>query len=36
MALQFDQVLYAQLLLIVAFVIVLKARGTRLTETAKV
>ena len=36
MALQFDQVLYAQLLLIVAFVIVLKARGTRLTESAKV
>ncbi len=36
MALQFDQVLYAQLLLIIAFVIVLKARGTRLTETAKV
>ena len=36
MALQFDQVLYAQLLLIVAFVVVLKVRGTRLTETAKV
>ena len=36
MALQFDQALYAQLLLIVAFVIVLKAHGTRLTETAKV
>lgn len=36
MALQFDQALYAQLLLIVAFVIILKARGTRLTETAKV
>jgi branched-subunit amino acid ABC-type transport system permease component len=36
MALQFDQVLYAQLLLIVAFIIVLKARGTRLAETAKV
>jgi branched-subunit amino acid ABC-type transport system permease component len=36
MALQFDQVLYAQLLLIVAFVIVLKARGVRLAETAKV
>ena len=36
MALQFDQALYAQLLLIVAFVIVLKAQGTRLTETAKV
>ena len=36
MALQFDQVLYAQLLLIVAFIVVLKVRGTRLTETAKV
>ena len=36
MALQFDQVLYAQLVLIVAFVAVLKVRGTRLTETAKV
>jgi branched-subunit amino acid ABC-type transport system permease component len=36
MALQFDQVLYAQLFLIVAFVVVLKVRGTRLTETAKV
>jgi branched-chain amino acid transport system permease protein len=36
MALQFDQVLYAQLILIVAFVVVLKVRGTRLTETAKV
>lgn len=36
MALQFDQVLYAQLVLIVAFVVVLKVRGTRLTETAKV
>lgn len=36
MALQFDQVLYAQLILIVAFVAVLKVRGTRLTETAKV
>jgi branched-chain amino acid transport system permease protein len=36
MALTFDQVLYAQLLLIVAFVIVLKVRGTRLTESAKV
>lgn len=36
MALQFDQVLYAQLLLIVAFVAVLKIRGTRLTENAKV
>ncbi len=36
MALQFDQVLYAQLILIVTFVVVLKLRGTRLTETAKV
>jgi branched-subunit amino acid ABC-type transport system permease component len=36
MALQFDQVLYAQLVLIVAFVVILKARGSRLTETAKV
>jgi branched-subunit amino acid ABC-type transport system permease component len=36
MVLQFDQALYAQLLLIVAFVAVLKVRGTRLAETAKV
>jgi branched-chain amino acid transport system permease protein len=36
MALQFDQILYAELVLIVAFIIVLKVRGTRLTETAKV
>lgn len=36
MALQFDQALYAQLVLIVAFIVVLKVRGTRLTETAKV
>jgi branched-subunit amino acid ABC-type transport system permease component len=36
MALSFDQVLYAQLLLIVAFIAVIKIRGTRLTETAKV
>jgi branched-chain amino acid transport system permease protein len=36
MALQFDQALYAQLVLIVAFVVVLKVRGRRLTETAKV
>jgi branched-chain amino acid transport system permease protein len=36
MALQLDQTLYAQLVLIVAFVVVLKVRGTRLTETAKV
>ncbi len=36
MALQFDQALYAQLILIVAFIVVLKVRGRRLTETAKV
>jgi branched-subunit amino acid ABC-type transport system permease component len=36
MSLQFDQVLYAQLVLIVAFVVILKLRGSRLTETAKV
>jgi branched-chain amino acid transport system permease protein len=36
MALQFDQVLYAQLVLIVTFVVILKLRGSRLTETAKV
>jgi branched-chain amino acid transport system permease protein len=36
MALTFNQVLYAQLFLIVAFVILLKWRGRRLTETAKV
>jgi branched-subunit amino acid ABC-type transport system permease component len=36
MALQFDQVLYAQLLLIVAFIAVLKVRRTRLSEMAKV
>jgi branched-chain amino acid transport system permease protein len=36
MALQLDQSMYAQLVLIVAFVVVLKVRGTRLTETAKV
>jgi branched-chain amino acid transport system permease protein len=36
MALQFDQVLYAQLVLIVVFVVILKIRGNRLTETAKV
>jgi branched-chain amino acid transport system permease protein len=36
MSLQLDQVLYAQLLLIVAFVIVLKVRGARRAETAKV
>lgn len=36
MALQFDQVLYAQLVLVVAFVVILKLRGSKLTETAKV
>ncbi len=36
MALQFDQVLYAQLVLIVTFIVILKVRGSRLTETAKV
>jgi branched-chain amino acid transport system permease protein len=36
MALQFDQVLYAQLVLIGTFVVILKVRGSRLTETAKV
>ncbi|MDA8237515.1 MAG: branched-chain amino acid ABC transporter permease [Chloroflexi bacterium] len=36
MALQLEQVLYAQLVLIVAFVIVLKIRGSRRAETAKV
>jgi branched-subunit amino acid ABC-type transport system permease component len=36
MALSFDQILYAQLVLIVAFVILLKWRGRRLTEMAKV
>jgi branched-chain amino acid transport system permease protein len=36
MALTFGQVLYAQLALIVAFVVILKVRGRRLTETAKV
>jgi branched-subunit amino acid ABC-type transport system permease component len=36
MALQFDQVLYGQLVLIVTFVAILKVRGSRLTETAKV
>jgi branched-subunit amino acid ABC-type transport system permease component len=36
MALTFDQALYAQLVLIVAFVILLKWRGRRLTEMAKV
>jgi branched-subunit amino acid ABC-type transport system permease component len=36
MALQFDQVLYAQLVLIAAFVVVLKIRGQRIAELAKV
>jgi hypothetical protein len=36
MSLGFDQVLYAQLVLIVVFVAVLKVRSMRLTETAKV
>jgi branched-subunit amino acid ABC-type transport system permease component len=36
MALTFDQILYAQLFLIIAFVILLKWRGRRLTEMAKV
>ncbi len=36
MSLQFGQVLYAQLALIVAFIAILKARGRRLTETEKV
>jgi branched-chain amino acid transport system permease protein len=36
MALSFGQVLYAHLALIVAFVVVLKWRGQRLAETAKV
>jgi len=36
MSLQFAQVLYAQLILIVAFVIILKIRGNPLAETVKV
>lgn len=36
MSLQFGQVLYAQLALIVAFLVILKIRGRRLTENAKV
>jgi branched-subunit amino acid ABC-type transport system permease component len=36
MSLQFGQVLYAQLVLIVAFLVILKLRGGRLLETAKV
>jgi branched-subunit amino acid ABC-type transport system permease component len=36
MALQFDQILYAQVVLIVVFIAILKWRGRRLTELAKV
>lgn len=36
MSLQFSQVLYAQLVLIVAFVIILKVRGNPLADTVKV
>jgi branched-subunit amino acid ABC-type transport system permease component len=36
MALQFDQILYAQLVLIVAFVVILKVRRMRQAETGKV
>ncbi len=36
MTLQFDQVLYAQLVLIIAFVLILKVRGRRLAEAGKV
>lgn len=36
MSLSFGQVLYAQLILIIAFVAILKLRGTRLTEASKV
>ena len=36
MALTFDQVLYADLVLIIAFIALLKWRGARLTESAKV
>jgi branched-subunit amino acid ABC-type transport system permease component len=36
MTLQFSQSLYAQLVLIVAFVIILKVRGSRMAETGKV
>jgi branched-subunit amino acid ABC-type transport system permease component len=36
MTLQFGQVLYAQLALIVAFIVILKVRGRRLPETGKV
>jgi len=36
MTLSFEQSLYAQLVLIIGFMAVLKIRGRRLTETAKV
>lgn len=36
MTLQFGQVLYAQLALLIAFLVILKVRGRRLTENAKV
>ncbi len=36
MALSFHQLLYADLVLIIAFIVLLKWRGRRLTETAKV
>ena len=36
MTLAFGQILYADLILIVAFLIVLKLRGRRLTESTKV
>jgi branched-chain amino acid transport system permease protein len=36
MALQFDQILYAQVVLVVGFIAILKWRSRRLTETAKV
>jgi branched-subunit amino acid ABC-type transport system permease component len=36
MALQFDQVLYGQFVLIVAFIVILKVRRMRLAETGKV
>ena len=36
MSLYFGQILYAQLILIVAFLVILKLRGKRLTEGAKV
>jgi branched-subunit amino acid ABC-type transport system permease component len=36
MTLSFDQILYAQLVLIVGFIVLLKWQGRRLTETAKV